>query len=62
VISVRVMRRMHVKQRAGHALVNAHDALGRCRMLLFNMVPDDDLVHQFFVGVPHLLILALGAR
>ena len=43
-------------------LVDAHDALGSCRVFLLNMVPDDDLVHQLLFGVPHLLVAALRTR
>lgn len=53
---------MHVKQRAWHALVDAHHALGSCRMVLFDMVPDDDFIHQLLVSVPYLLVVALGTR
>jgi hypothetical protein len=51
-----------MEERARHALVDAHDALGRRRMLFFDMIPDDDLVHQFFFSMAYLLVAALGAR
>lgn len=53
---------MHVEQRAWYALVDAHNTLGRCRMLLLYVIPDDDFIHQLLFGVTKFLVVALGAR
>jgi hypothetical protein len=58
----RSLGHVYMEERARHALVDAHDALGRRRMLFFDMIPDDDLVHQFFFSMAYLLVAALGAR
>jgi len=43
-------------------LVEAHDALGGLGMLFFDVVPNDDLVHQLALFGADLLVGALGAR
>ena len=59
---VRVFEAVHVEERARHVLVDAHNALGGIRMLFFDVVPDDDLVHQLAFFGAYLLVVALGAR
>jgi hypothetical protein len=51
-----------MEQRAWYMLVKAHNTLCRRWMLLFDMVPDDDFVHQLFFGVTVLFVVTLGAR
>ncbi len=43
-------------------LVQTHNAVCGLRVLLFNMVPDDDLAHQLAVGVAPFFVFAFGAR
>jgi len=43
-------------------LIDTHDALGGCGMLFFDMVPDDDFVHQLAFFGAYFLVVTLGAR